>query len=237
MAQHQLAVTDSSADWITEFDAVDPTYDLSPFALTLLGRLPTELLAMIVWHLSRRDLAKIARASHKLLELAQRSLYSDILIPYWVTDMNHRGQEVDTDELQDGRWTLWLLHNTLVERPDLAKKVKTMDILATSHNILVDTKTSSIFPSGLPFATKVSFKIAEAIVVGAILHLLPEVDVLTIQYVKIPVRCQYDRYISPPAGCCVFAMFPGMSDHKQHLSPPLVLPKLTRLEWWCSDFH
>jgi hypothetical protein len=46
MSQPQLASTESTTDWITEFDAVDPTYVLSPFELILLGRLPTEPLEL-----------------------------------------------------------------------------------------------------------------------------------------------------------------------------------------------
>jgi hypothetical protein len=47
MAQPHFVAMGLTTDWITEFDAVDPTYILSPFELTLLGRLPAELLGMV----------------------------------------------------------------------------------------------------------------------------------------------------------------------------------------------
>jgi hypothetical protein len=102
MSQPQLAATESTTDWITEFDAVDPTYVLSPFELIILGRLPTELLELIVQCLARSDVARTARTGQKLRDLCERKLYSNVVVPYSRIDVDNRGPEEEMPELVGG---------------------------------------------------------------------------------------------------------------------------------------
>jgi hypothetical protein len=237
MSQPQLAATESTTDWITEFDAVDPTYVLSPIRLTLLGRLPTELLELIIQCLARRDVARTARTGQKLRGLCERKLYSNVVVPYSRMNIDNRGQEEEMSELVGGEDTLWPLYNTLHQRPDLAQKIKAMDILATDHTIRIEADLSSALPGGVSFSNNIKFELNEAVMVAALLQILPEVKILTIQLVDTCGHHSTDRYYSDPAMKCVSTMFPGFDPLRSHLSPSAMLKKLTRLEWWGFDFH
>jgi hypothetical protein len=52
MAAVLTAAAQTAAPWITELDDIDPDYILSPVEYSLFGRLPTELLQIVVEHLS-----------------------------------------------------------------------------------------------------------------------------------------------------------------------------------------
>lgn len=105
--------------------------------------------------------------------------------------------------------TLWPLYKTLAQRPDLAKKVKAMDILATDHTIRIDSNLSSLFPGGASFRKDIKIGLDEAVVVAALLQLLPEVEILTIQLVDYFCHDSSDRCCSDAAVNCVSKMFPG----------------------------
>jgi hypothetical protein len=102
--QPQLAATKSTTDWITEFDALDPTYMLSPFELTLFGRLSTELLGMVAQYHSNRDLATAAQTSRKPRELVEHKLYSNVIIPYRHIYDDDEGEEEQM--MSNGEYTL-----------------------------------------------------------------------------------------------------------------------------------
>ncbi|KAH7064287.1 hypothetical protein BKA63DRAFT_496637 [Paraphoma chrysanthemicola] len=222
MADFQLATAHSSTiPWINEFDTVDPSYTLSPFKFTVLGRLPSELLQSVIDRLTQCDLATLALVHPELRPLAERCLYKDIDIATIPPD----GREMQ----------LSLLYRTLMSRQDIAWQIRFVDIRVMLRSVSIDVPSATLFAGGVPFTSTVKIEATEPVLAGALLQQLFNVISLTI--CLTPYFSDVSKSREALMDHCLFRLFPDFDPRTAHLKPILGLQKLKEMFWHGSEFH
>jgi len=216
-------------DWITELDGIEPFP--VPVAKSILGRMPPELLQIVTEYLSQRDLPAAACISRPLQALAERCLYNGINIPY---DPN---VDYPCEEVEEGLgYEIWPLYRTLSARSDLAKRVKTLNILIIDRSLGITADSKGVFPGGLLFSSDLDMRLPEATIAGALLQLLSAVESLTVHFVEEDGDGDAD-ISSRPTSDCMAKLFPGFNSRTAHLRSLTAVQKVKELEWNGSEFH
>jgi hypothetical protein len=96
----------------------------------------------------------------------EHELYPKVVIPYRRIDDAAEGEERERETILTGEYTLWPLYKTLVQRPDLAKKVRVIDIFSNDDTIRIEANLSSAFPGSIPLSSDILFEINEIILVA-----------------------------------------------------------------------
>jgi hypothetical protein len=224
--------TPAAMGWIEELDAIDSNWNTTLYRYSRLGRLPTvsefevavqihtniemyELLQNVVAHLSRRDLPAVACISSVLRALVERRLYHSVDIPYDTTRPE--------DEAQGHGKELWPFTKTLLQRPDLAAKVKELWLTAKSQMI-------TPVPSASPPGTNVR----EQELAGTLLlqHMTGR-EKLHLHVID------GDGSLDPPYLTTGYMeeLLPGWNPQTVHLQSLPGLQKLKELRYEGSEFH
>jgi hypothetical protein len=222
------AGADTDLHWLTDLDGIDMSWNVTAFHLSHLGRLPLELLEILVRYTSISDLPALARISPQLRGLAEQRLYSSI----------------DLSSLcKDPAEVLWPLHCTLVRRPDLAQIVEVFSGMVYDHFDAVEVDNSHIFPGDSHFCSTVKVSLNQMVVVGRIiLELLVNVKqvYLTLNQPQTPANerpntpsCK--RLAHHPLSSSTF--IPGFDNATAHQIQFPGLQKMTRLRFDGAEFH
>lgn len=209
------SVADPAETWITDLDGIDASLYKDAFKYSRLGRLPPELLEMIVRNVPKRFLPALARISSVLRELVERCLYHHI---------NVNGAHAKV---------IWPLYRTLVSRPDLANKVSSFECMAydKEDQIEVDVSALSLHDQALYSVAKVSLH--QITIVGCIVfQRLSNVD-----KVCLKLRGTCPRYLESSIFDPLGNLMPGFLDTSAHTLRFAGLRTLTRLEYAGVEFH
>lgn len=133
-----------------------------PFAETILGSLPTELLQTVVRCFADRDLLAITRISAKPRALAERRLYHTISIPRVPKEYGELGNSSEH----------WQFCRALSVRPDLAERMVNLDMIVTEDEHQVDIPAKDIIPGRASFSPTFKAKISQVNIAGMIIQRL-----------------------------------------------------------------
>lgn len=130
---------------------------MTAFRYSHLGRLPLELLEIIVLHVPRSQLPAVACINTQLRELAEKRLYTHVILP-------NASQDQAAPEAQ-----LWQLHCTLSRRPDLAQMVRKFSCAIYDQEVMIEVNTTSIFDGDEHFRSLAKLSLGQIAIGGRIL--------------------------------------------------------------------
>lgn len=215
--------------WLTELDSVELSWNTTAFSRSHLGRLPIELLQTIIRYIPTTHLPAVARVTPRLRELAERSLYRCI-------DLS-RKILVDCGDRTD---VLWLLHCTLIRRPDLARMIKQFSGTVYEQDTSVEVNTSILFPGDVHFSSAAKVSLSRTVIKGRILlqHLTNVEKVrLTLNVADGTDRPWETALRKQLALKPLHKLLPGFNNMTAHGLKFPGLQKLTGLEFAGSEFH
>lgn len=188
----------------------------------LLGKLPNELLQNIVRHLYRSYLLAVTLVSSRLRALAERRLYTNIIMPY----IPGRDEYCTTQ----GEKT-WYLYGTLSARSDLAARVKVLDLMVVDLDHAVNLPPSTFFTGGLPFTSDL-----EPLAAGALLQHLTELDFLVLCLGRATDELIHSGSEELMLGC-MGKVFPGFDAKTAHFRDLPMLRKVEHMDFHGDEFH
>jgi hypothetical protein len=224
------ATTDADSDWLTELDVIDTSWNVTTFRYSHLGKLPLELLEIVVRFVPTASLSAVARINPQLRELAEKNLYSHITI----------GDRYESTMTND---EFWPLCRTLKRRSDLAQMVRVFDGTVYDQNVKVEVDLCTIFPDDAHFRTSTTVMMNQTVLAGRIFtELLPRAD---------KIQLTLNRACSPYNGwadmstCKLLALkplnasrlIPDFNSSTAHQIQFLGLQQLTELIFAGSEFH
>ncbi|KAH7075187.1 hypothetical protein FB567DRAFT_185409 [Paraphoma chrysanthemicola] len=214
-----------TSQWIAELDDIYPDALLRPFASTFLGRLPPELVEIIIGYISPPGLPAVARTHSMLRSLAERRLYREIKIPH---------RESGQAKMQTKGKDLWPLCRTLYERPDLARRIKSLQLIAWSniHPIPASDLLSTAFSSSSASPTMLD----EAAITGHILGRASQLDFLILGFYQ---RNPGNNSYSHPRlmASCLSKAFPGFQSLSTTATIPSGFENIRFLHYAGSEWH
>jgi hypothetical protein len=220
--------------------APETSTELKPFDGTMIGRLPNEVLQIVVRCLDDRDLFATTRVGARLRALAKRRLYHTVSIP-----------RVAKSYKEDcGSSELWAFCRSLSDRPDLTEREFTLDLCIVQHEHRIGKPTTSVLHSQMPFTPTVEVAISQGYMVGMIIQHLLKVENLTLRLLEYigPEHSPQDddaddevvpfHLLTSPLICCTMsALFPGFDIKTAHLVDPPILPNIKYLRLEGGEIH
>lgn len=154
--------------WIaSSLDDIDSDVCLHlPIHQTPIGTLPQELLLDIAKCLLQRHLPSLALVCRRLRPIVEEVLYRSPAV------VGH-----DSTVLEG-------LHDTIASRPDLAHKVKDVELNLPDGNIVVELPAHSVFPHASSNIPTISFQMPGSVLGGLLLNLLTSLKLLIISAPK-----------------------------------------------------
>ncbi|KAF3045208.1 hypothetical protein E8E12_010733 [Didymella heteroderae] len=224
------ATADAASDWLPELDVIDASWNITAFSYSLLGRFPYELLALIVQYIPTNSLPAVAYISRQLRELAEKNLYSHIVIG------DNRGSTTSKDPF-------WSLLCTLIRRSDLAQMVSIFSGTVYDRNVNIKVETSSIFPDDAHFCSFTKVSLDQVVIAGrTLLELLTRIDKIQLKLYQAH-SASYDWMdtslykllaLEPLQACRLIPNFDSSTAHRMHFPG---LQQLTELDFAGSEFH
>lgn len=225
MADSQLSLPSPSQDADMSSDEAQPSDNRMPFAQTILGRLPTELLERTTEYIHGHHLAAVSKICPKLRTLAEMTLYRYIQIP------PRRLYHTNTQQI-------YQLNRTLTRRVDLARRTRELKIFVIRRDEILTANVARalLLNTDLKPSSAQLFRIDEATIVRNMLQSLPNLERLNIQ----PVR-NIDTFDGPLQrrlrSGAIQHMFPNFDQYAAHITYASIFPKLQSLVWQGDEFH
>jgi len=200
------------------------------FRYSHLGRLPLELLEIVVEFIPTISLPAAARISPQLRELAEKNLYSHINI-----GGRHSGTTIKDE--------FWPLYCTLKRRSDLSQIVRMLDGTVYDQNVKIETDLHSVFPGDAHIRTSTKVMMNQSVLAGRILtELLPRVDKIQL---TLNLACSLFNGWADTSTCELLALkpltasklLPDCNSSTAHQLQFPDLQQLTEIYFAGSEFH
>lgn len=166
-------------------------------------------------HLPKQDLLAVTRVDRTLQDLAHRSLYRTIKIPYIAGDID----------------AIFFLNRTLDAHPELAPKIKRLDLTIMDRTMSISVSARKSADKSL--AKKVTTHTSEPIQIRKLLEHVIHVEHLSLELLSDPNGIGMARLKKD----CVAELFPGFNPLTAHLNPPAILQKVLEMCYRGEDFH
>jgi hypothetical protein len=208
-------MSDPAETWITELDGIDALWYRNAFNYTRLGRLPPELLEMIVKNVPKKSLSALARINPVLRDLVERHLY----------------HHINVDGYKDT--VIWPLYRTLVSRPDLANKVRIFECMASNKEDVIDVDVSPLTLHDQALYSVAEVSLNQITIVGCIvLQRLSNVDKVCLKLRRTCSRFLESDFFDPLGD-----LVPGFHTTSPHTLRFPGLQTLTKLDYDGIKFH
>lgn len=215
----------AAAPWLTELDDIDISWNTTAFAHSHLGKIPLELLDLIVEYVPTSNLLAVACIRPVLRDLSEKYLYTCI-------DLSNKSDQVwPAPPRKD---SLWALYRTLECRPDLARAIKKFSVQLFDQEIFVDTDTSTLFRGDTQLAMAAQVSLQHILIGGRILQHVTDVEDL---YVEISRSSGWSGRREEMAPDLLAHLLPAFDRVTAHVFQHPGLQKVTRLEFGGAEFH